>query len=358
MRSSIAPVFLLPFLGACTVPFQYEAVSQETQQAAPRPSATGAVTTSAGTSVAAPAAQDTDYSLTSLYLNAHADFQHKARPYTFLHKADPFSMPLRASFLLQSKTEVQNESGNLEWQSYNLNALVPIPVDRDVAILLGGNFECRDYDYSGNFTGALQDERYYRIDLQLGATWFVDDALSVTGMFSPGLYSDLDGTLNHNDYYFFGSLLGTYKASDDLYYKVGVTIDETIDDLPVYPLLGLSYLLTKEWRLDILLPKGATVSWLAGEQTTVSAGLELTGAAYNIRTPPQAGTKIETENRVQELSFFVGADHRLTEQLTAFGRFGTLLGGDYDIRYNGGPNPTDGQIEPAVFFEVGVGWKF
>ncbi len=386
MRSSTASVFLLPILGACAFPTHYGATSQ---QAAPDQSANGAVTmstptltststptltststpaltpalTSALTSTStlalasAPGPQDTDYSLTSLYLNAHADFQHKAQPFVFLHKADPFNTLFRASFLFQGQTELTHESGDLEWPQYNFNVLVPIPLDRDVALLVGGNFETRSYDFD-NVAGATQDDRYYRIDAQLGATWFVHDELSVTGLFSPGVFSDLDGSVNHRDWYFFGSLLGTYKVSDDLFYKVGIATDETFDDVDVFPLLGLSYLLTKEWRIDVLLPRAATVSWLAANETTVSAGVELEGAAYNIRSSPGTG-KIQTENRVQEIRLFVGVDHQFTEQLSAFGRFGTLLGGDYDIRTDlPVGTKTDGQIEPALFFEFGLGWKF
>ena len=302
--------------------------------------------------------QDTDYSLRALYLNAHSEFQHKAEPYRFLHKADPFRRPVRASFLYQGQTEVTGERGDLQWPQYGVNSLIPIPVDQDVTLLVGGDFEVRNYDFSTTFTGATQDDRYYKIDLQMGATWFVQEDLSVTGLFSPGVYSDLDGTLNHDDWYLEASALATYKSSDDLFFKVGIAADETFDDLGVYPLLGLAYLLTEDWRIDVLLPWGATLSWAASDQTTYSVGVELEGDAYNIRSSAATG-KIETENRVQEIRLFVEVDHQFTEQVSAFGRFGTLLGGDYDIR-TGLPvgTDTDGQIEPALYFEFGVGWSF
>lgn len=300
--------------------------------------------------------QDTDYTFTSMYLNAHAEFQHKARPYLGLNKADPFNTNLKVGFRFQAQTEVSGESGDLEYQEYSLNTLYPIPVDRDVALLVGGNYEVRAYDFDGTFAGATQDDRYHRIDLQMGATWFIDDELAVTGLFSPGVYSDLDGTLNHDDWYFFGSVLGTFKASDEMFYKIGVATDETFDDVPVYPLLGLSYLMSKDWRIDVLLPRSATVSWEAASTTTVSTGIELEGAAYNIRSTPGTG-KTQFENRVQEIRLFMGVDHQFTDQFSVFGRFGTLLGGDYDIRA-GGPRITDGTIEPALFFDLGVGIKF
>ncbi|MHC4813879.1 MAG: DUF6268 family outer membrane beta-barrel protein [Planctomycetota bacterium] len=309
-------------------------------------------------SAAAGQPQDTDYSLRALYLNAHSEFQHQAQPYRFHHKADPFTRSVRASFLYQGQTEVNGESGDLEWPQYGVNALIPIPVDQDVALLVGGDFEVRDYDFSTGIAGATQDDRYYKIDLQFGATWFVQEDLSITGLFSPGIYSDLDDSPDHDDWFLEGSALATFKSSDDLFFKVGVAADETFDDIPVYPLLGLSYLLTEDWRIDVLLPWGATVGWLVNDQTTFSVGVELEGDAYNIRSSKATG-KIETENRVQEIRLFLEIDHRFTEQLSAFGRFGTLLGGDYDIR-TGLPagTDTDGQIEPALYFEAGLGWSF
>jgi Domain of unknown function (DUF6268) len=355
MRSSTASVFLLSVLGASVLPAQGPGASQQT------PEASTARDKKPSTPTFAPAAmpQDTDYSLSALYLNAHAEFQHKAQPYVFLHDADPFNTPIRASFLYQGQTEISSESGNLQWVRYDVNALIPIPVDRDVTLLVGGDFETRDYDFGGAFMGATQDDNYYRIDAQLGGTWFVDDDLSVTGLFSPGIYSDLDGTLNHKDWYFFGTVLSTYKASDTLFYKVGIAVDETFDNLPVYPIAGFAWIPNKDWRVDVLAPWGATVSWQAATETRLSAGLELEGAAYNIRSSPGTGS-IQTENRIQELSLFVGVEHQFTDQLTAFGRFGTLLTGDYDIRTGAGPaiGTSDGHIDPAVFLEVGLGWKF
>lgn len=353
MRSSIASVFLLPVLGACASTADYHAVSEQ-RAASEQPVLSQALSPALSAS-AGP--QDTDYSLTSLYLNAHGDFQHKGRPHLFLHKADPFHAPLRASFRYQGQSEIEGERGDLQWQQYNVNALFPIAVDQDVALLVGGNYEIRDYDFD-TIAGATQDDRYHRIDLQLGGTWFVHDELSITGLFLPGIYSDLDGTLNHNDYYFHGSLLGTYRASESLFYKVGVAADETFDDVPVFPLLGLSYVMAPEWRIDVLLPWAATVSWQAAETTTVAAGLGLEGAAYNIRSSHSTG-KIQTENRIQELTLFLEVDHQFTDQVSAFGRFGTLLAGDYDIRTDlPVGSASDGNIEPALFFEVGLGWKF
>jgi hypothetical protein len=238
-------------------------------------------------------------------------------------------------------------------------------LDQDVTLLVGANVEVRKYGFDpngpgpGTFAGATDDDDYYKINLQVGGTWFVEEDLAITALFSPGVYSDLDGSLNHSDWYFEGSGLATWKSSDELYWKVGIAADETFDDVPVFPLFGFSYLIDEEWRVDVLLPWAAVLSYLANSQTTVALGLELEGAAYNIRSSAGTG-KVETENRIQEFRAYLGVEYQFAEQFSTSARFGAILAGDYDIRTGSGPGAgiSDGDIEPALFFQVGLGLSF
>ncbi len=346
MSPRSASVFLFLFMAACAAPGSFRSTEHVPVDGGASPSS---ATRTALTSPQPIGPQEQDYSLRALYMNAHGDY---------LHTSEPHRENIRGSFHYQSETDIDGEAGDLKWHAVDVEGMWTLPVDRDVALKLGGNFEVRNYKFDSAFVGIEDDERFYRMDLQLGAQWFIQDDLEVTVMFSPGIYSDLDGGLTHRDWQFFGSALASYKYYDNFFLKGGLIVDETFDKIQTYPAVGFAYIPEKSWRIDVLVPKSATVSFDVNELTTLSAGLEFYGAAYNLRERI-GGANVHTENRIQELSLFIEGNHRFTEQVSAFARLGTLLGGDYDLRRPSAVGgDTDGQIGPAVFFEVGMGWTF
>ena len=63
------------------------------------------------------------------------------------------------------------------------------------------------------------------------------------------------------------------------------------------------------------------------------------------------------ELNVQELQIYLGLLHRFDDNLSVFGRFGAVIAGDHKFTApNGGR--VQGQMDPTILFEVGIGWDF
>ena len=108
-----------------------------------------------------------------------------------------------------------------------------------------------------------------------GVRWFIQDDLDLMVTITPGLYTDWDGGFNSRDWYVDGLAIATYKYEDDIYLKGGLKVSDTIDDVPVLPLVGFVYLPDKQWRIDVLVPIEATVSYLLDDQLTLTGGVAL-----------------------------------------------------------------------------------
>ena len=173
-----------------------------------------------------------DYSPSAIFHEAHGDF---------LARRNRFRPAFRGSFLAMPNASLNNDPGDFDVTQFKAEGGAPFVVDPDSVGTIGGLVKARRYEFSSNTPG-LEDETVWGLGMTFGFGRFVNDETLVELEFAPGVYSDLDGSLHHNDWQFFGKGLVTFHHSDELYLKGGVEVTEVFDDVPVYPLLGLSWL--------------------------------------------------------------------------------------------------------------------
>lgn len=340
---------LLPFLvllPACATPTMVDGGGTETGARWSEEGPAADSGTAGATAITRGAPQDRDYSISGLFEQEHGEFVQNMQPYR---------ENIRVNFMYQPDTELDNEAGDYDWGELGADIEYSFPIDPDFQLIVGGHADTRRYEFSSNFLGASGDENLSTFDLLLGAGGFVSDDLYIEGRFRPTIQSDLDGTLNSNDWDFFGNATATWQYSDDLFLKGGIEVDDTFDDLDAYPLLGMSWLFASEWRFDAMLPRYMEVSYNPSASWIIDAGLELNGAEYRVRTPAALG-KQEFDWVTQEFMLYLGTTLRLNDNLSAFGQIGVDFAGDQDFRSPGGRS--DGSQEAALFFEVGAGWSF
>lgn len=297
------------------------------------------------------ARQDTvgqrDYSPGGLFAERHGGFLSRAKRY------EP---RLFGRYTLMPDAQVKSEPGSFDLQEWRAQGDIPITVDPDNYLTIGGEFRQRKYDLSNNVTGAF-DEDVYVIGARIGGGVFVSDDFLLEGMFRPGVYSDLDGTLTGDDWHWFGHGLGTYRVREDLFLKAGVAVSEDFADIDVIPLAGLAWTIGEQWRIDILLPHRVELSWSPNAgTTTVRAGAYLEGDNYRVRTPAALG-KTRVEWQTQEVTVAAGLVQRLSDYLSVFGEVGSAIAGDYKLR-DGTSQRYTGSLEPTFYFNVGVGLDF
>ena len=273
-----------------------------------------------------PLAQDgvgqRDYSPGGLFAERHGGFLTRAKRY------EP---RLFGRYTLMPNGQVTSEPGSFDLQEVRVRGDVPVTLDPDNYLSLGGEFRQRKYDFSNNVLG-VRDEDIYVLGARIGAGVFVNDDFLVEGMFRPGIDSDLDGTLTSRDWHWFGHALGTYRVREDLFLKAGIAVSEDFADVSVIPLAGLAWTIDDQWRIDILLPHRAELSWSPNAGTsTLRAGIYLEGDNYRVRAPASLG-KQRIEWQTQEITVSVGLVQRFSDYLSVFGEVGSTLAGDYKLR--------------------------
>jgi len=289
--------------------------------------------------------EDADYSPAALFHETHGEFYSNM---------DRFKPSTAIRFLGLPDAELHHESGEFDSWQIGGEGIVPFVTDPDSAILLGGVFDARRIKTSQSF--GFRDETLYEIGLYLGYGHFFTDDLYVEGVFNPGIFSDLGGSLKSDDWQWQGRSLATIRASEDLFWKVGVEVSNVFQKISVYPLAGVSWILDPSWRVDVLAPRSAELSYLVNSAATVFVGVGLDGEQYRRRSSASTG-KVQSNIQTQNLEIYLGGIYRFTDHFSSFARFGSVVAGNWDFGRPGQPN-IDGRIEPTIMFEAGIGWDF
>jgi hypothetical protein len=251
--------------------------------------------------------------------------------------------------------KVINEPGSFDLDKFKLDATVPLVTDPDNLFYVGGRFGSRHYNFSKTVQGA-QDDTLYEIGLNLGWGAFINDDLYVEARFTPGIYSDLDTPLHANDYKWYGNALLISRVNESLFLKAGVAYNETFEQVPVYPRLGLAWAINPQFRFDLLAPEYAEFAWLPSAAWLVSFGVECSGDQFRTHTSSATG-KVERKQQIQELDVYLQGVVRFDDHFSLFGKFGSTFAGDYDFR-DQTTEKYNGTLDWNLFFEVGFGIDF
>jgi hypothetical protein len=291
-----------------------------------------------------PRFQDEDYSPSGMFMTEHGEFMLQRKRYEPMVFAD---------ILWQPNSDIKSEPGSFDLTHYRVDGKVPLALDPDSYLELGAYFGARNYNTSASFP--VGDDTLYDVGLYLGGGVFVSDEVLIEGLFYPGVYSDFDGdSLNHNDYQWYFDALAVWRPQEDLYWKFGLTHDGTFQDTEVYPLIGVSYAISSQWRLDILLPRSAEISYSPDASTILLADVTLDGDQFEMHSSALPGS---STSHVQEIRVGLGGIYRFNDTVSTFAKVGMTVAGDY-LLTNGDGIFADGTLEPAVFFTAGVGLDF
>ncbi|MDP6928352.1 MAG: DUF6268 family outer membrane beta-barrel protein [Planctomycetota bacterium] len=292
-----------------------------------------------------------DYSPRGLFQKAHGDFIEDSTRYTPTAQIAGLHQPTNGfNHYREGDFDLSELSFEMTTDPKNGFATVVGP---DTAILVGGHAASRHYKSDLKKGGSVvKDETVYEFSIDIGVHHFVDENLMISGTFSPGAYSDFDRTLTTGDWQFLGSALVTYRQTEDMFVKAGVVVSRDFDDAPVYPVVGFSWLMPGDMRVDVLFPQKAEVSWLASPTLVLHVGLELEGNEYSVRS---GGSRFVLH--AQEARAVFGGIYRINDRVSLIARTGAALFGDYDIPASDGKE-IGGALDPAFFAMVGIGIDF
>src|SRR5262245_24411843 len=259
------------------------------------------------------------YSPHALFQGEHGDFMLKYQRFT------P-QIQLRGEFIPHA--EVQHEPGSFRMLRFTGDAQVKLTVGPDGYAVVGGFFEQRHYDTSSmpNFT----DENLYSVGVNAGFGLFLDKNLLLEALVQPGYWSDFDGGTTREDFDMPSKAILTYRTSDDLFLKVGARYNQVYQDANVLPYLGLAWVPTENWRVDVLLPEMMEASLWPTPDLGFLLGVQIEGARYHMRSSAATG-KQQGNTHVQEILVYLGSQWRFTEYTSLQARAGIVAAGDYKL---------------------------
>ena len=224
-------------------------------------------------------------------------------------------------------------------------------VSEDVAIVTAFNFGLRNYA----FNGSDLDVSLHEIALELGVNWFYSDKILLSATFRPGIFSDLDGSLTGDDFQYQGTAVGIYQWNDKLFLKLGVAVGEDFDSVAVIPVAGLSWVSSDQLRVDVLLPRSATVTWQPWRNHSfqVIPGLYLVGQQYHVETALG-----DFDVQIQDIRFDVTASYEVAEAARVSLSVGSNFRGKYEVEGAGGMAKAKADQDPSVYLAIGFGANF
>lgn len=311
-----------------------------------------------------PRAQDgQDYSVTSLFREAHGEFMDRRERY------DP-AIELGARWL--PNQSIKGEPGDFNMLGYDIDAEFPVVAYPDAFVTFGlyhygrrfhasdlfgsqnNNFPLGNLNADGNWG----DETLKAAGVRLGVGMFLTDYVLLELETSPGVYSDLERRLKKKDFDAPTSALVTVQATENFFFKFGVRYNQIYQDAPWLPWLGFSYEISDGVRLDVMLPEYVELAWWPSASTAFAWGAQVQGAQYSVGNSA-GGVSQRDDLNVQEVSTYLGITQRFTDAFSLRARAGAILAGHYDLT-TGSQNfdRASGALDQGFFASVmfGIDW--
>ena len=227
-------------------------------------------------------------------------------------------------------------------------------LNENVALVTDFGLGIRNYEFSKIGGVADFDETLYEIALKLGLNWFISDRLMVAVAFRPGIFSDLDESLDGDDIQYQGNALGIYQWGDHWFVKLGVAVNQDFDQTRVIPLGGFSWVPSDQFRVDILLPQSASLTWRPWDARPLSIvpGVYLEGQQFHVQN-----TFGDGDIQIQDVRLDVTCSYEFADAYLVSLTGGMNFRGKYEVEGDGGFQ-ADVDQEPSAYLALSMGVKF
>ncbi len=299
--------------------------------------------------------QDGNYTIFELFRLHHGEFMDRRERYT------P-QIDLRARIL--KNASIDHEPGSFDMLGYDFDMKIPAFISTESYLTFGAYYQGRRYVTSNEFGSAgnapgntFGDETLVGAGGVLGLGVFLDNNWLLEAETRPGVWSDLDDTLHHEDVDFPSMAQFTFRATDSFFFKFGARYNQVYADAPWLPILGFSWEVVEGFRVDILAPESIELSFWPSSSTGILLGANVTGAEYGVHTSEAINQRDEL--RVQEVVTYLGLVSRMNDHVSFMARGGMVVAGDYDLT-NGttGFDRAEGALSPGFFGEISFGITF
>lgn len=256
--------------------------------------------------------------------------------------------------LIVPKAESTSGNGRLALEQETVSAELPIPISRDFFLRFSPEYDARFYKFSnveilGQRPGRVT---YHRAVVGVGAGYFANDNLFLTGKFDPALMSDLDGPIDHEDVQYFGQGLVVYQFSELAQIVAGVLSDDLFQGTEVYPVAALRLRSAdRRWHLKLTPPVDARLGYMVNSKDQVYLRFWQTGDEFRTFFED---VPAEFDVRIEDRRVGVGLLHWIDQHLNFSVEVGAAIASQFDFQVNL-PDLPDEDTDPTVysFFSIG-----
>lgn len=278
------------------------------------------------------------------FLDAHGDF---------LDDSERAVPNLWVSATQQGEAELGSLPGAYELERQVALARIPMPVHEDAYVVGTLYYHRRRYNVTEPIPGLPGDETVHGIELGLATRFWVNPDLMVHPFFYAGIYSDLDGSVNSDDWQLYGGLLANYRWSDTFFLRGGVAASQDLEHVSVFPLLGFYWHPFESVRVGLLAPFEAHVAWWPAPWCELLLQGTFNGFEHHVRAPRAQG-KAGTDWRLQEYRVAAGPVLHLGGGFRISVMAGAQVTGGWDTR---GANRNSSSVGAAPMIRFGIGWR-
>lgn len=283
---------------------------------------------------------------------ANSEFVDAHGSFLSLYSPNQANLDLKYRFAPERKDDGEG-SNEFDEHVFSAGIVKAIPFSEDTALPLRAVYEARLLDLDQR-SEVLDDdqETLHRIEFSPGISTFINENLLFMGAVRVGVFGNLKGSINGDDWQVLGSGEFAYSCGNDLMFTAGVSVSEDFDDAAVLPLLGLRYR-AGSWFFDVRLPQKAEISYSFTDAVSLYGGGYLSGSQY--RVDLGNGEDFDIQLRDQKvgggLMWWLSDSFRLTVE------GGVLVGQDaFEVKVGG--REFEGDLDEGGYFEVGAGLRF
>lgn len=274
----------------------------------------------------------------------------------FFQLLGPSTTELTVRYLFQPET--QDEDGPSEFDLHQFQGTLdfPVPVSSDSYYRFGGEYQLGRYDFTNAGVGnsRLDEEDLHKIELSFGMGTFLNEEMLITGSLTPGIYSDMNGGLDEDDFKFQGMGMLVYRMNPTAQLLAGIKWSEDFDDYPLFPILGMRLLSENGLvHLNLTLPLEARLGYNFSTNAQAYTGFWISGDEYQVSFDQDDEFHLQN----QERRFGVGVLVWLNDRIQVSIEGGALMGGVFEFKKEN-PGQFEDEVDPTGYLAGSLGLAF
>lgn len=275
----------------------------------------------------------------------------------FFHLFSTERTDMRIGYLQELEANEEVGPGSYELQNVFFDSLFQASFSRDSFFSIGATFDARQYDFSSPRTVRTyqSEENLYKMTIQPGIGFFINDDFLFWAQSELGHYSDLDqGMSSLDNYQAWGNAQIVYRLHPGTQLLAGISYSNDYLDQQLLPFVGIRIMSdTGAFHLAVDLPFMARVGYYLTPKIETFGQIKVSGDRYRTRVNGETfNVGVHDERAGIGLRFWLGNHVSLTFEggrtLSSELRYYTQRPGQF----------LNGDIEPHWYVQSYLGLAF